>query len=465
MAQSCGICTENMNKSKRLAVTCPYCSYKACRECCITYMMGQTIAKCMNGGCGKEWTRKFLVHAFTKSFVAGAWKTHKEKVLLDRELALLPATQSLVETEIRNEIVKAEIDDLGKMINELTERRKNLRLTIRLGGDVIVPSASKFVRACPSNECRGFLSTQWKCGLCELYTCPDCHAVKGKERDNSTHVCNVDEVATAKLLSNDTKPCPKCATGIFKISGCDQMWCTQCHTAFSWKSGQIETRIHNPHYYEWQRINGGGVAPRVAGDVLCGQEISVRLLNKFNTMVHMKASRPFTLKISKMYSNISNIIRDLIHLREVDVRHIGYVENQTQNNQELRIKYMRNKIDKKTFQKYIHRDNKKHEKKREIHEVAQMFIQTVTDIMYRAKECIKKLVKLDDTVMGEVDIVFKEIDTITSYTNECLREIADIYNSTPMHIVLNQADNAFIGYGVLMTVKAKSCGEELMRRD
>ena len=33
------------------------------------------------------------------------------------------------------------------------------------------------------------------------------------------------------------------------------MWCTQCHTAFSWKSGQIQTRVHNPHYYEWLREN------------------------------------------------------------------------------------------------------------------------------------------------------------------------------------------------------------------
>jgi hypothetical protein len=49
------------------------------------------------------------------------------------------------------------------------------------------------------------------------------------------------------------------------------MWCVDCHTAFSWATGQLVNGVvHNPHYYEFLRKQGGGVAPRNAGDVPCG---------------------------------------------------------------------------------------------------------------------------------------------------------------------------------------------------
>jgi hypothetical protein len=36
------------------------------------------------------------------------------------------------------------------------------------------------------------------------------------------------------------------------------MWCIECKTAFSWSKGTVEKGvIHNPHYYQWMRQNGG----------------------------------------------------------------------------------------------------------------------------------------------------------------------------------------------------------------
>ena len=128
-----------------------------------------------------------------------------------------------------------------------------------------------FFLACPGNECRGRLSTAYKCGLCEHWFCPDCHGDKGLERSSATHICHEDNKKTVALLKDNTKPCPKCHEGIFKVSGCDQMWCTRCHTCFSWQSGKILNGVvHNPHFYAWQREMHGGEAPRVPGDDPCG---------------------------------------------------------------------------------------------------------------------------------------------------------------------------------------------------
>lgn len=141
--------------------------------------------------------------------------------------------------------------------------------TAFVGGTVNKTETEKraFVRACPAADCRGFLSTAWKCGLCNVWVCPDCHDIKKEQKDDS-HKCDPGAIETAKLLAKEAKPCPKCAAQISKIDGCDQMWCTQCHTSFSWRTGQ-ETKdgewIHNPHYYEWMRRNGK-VIPRTPGD-------------------------------------------------------------------------------------------------------------------------------------------------------------------------------------------------------
>ena len=76
------------------------------------------------------------------------------------------------------------------------------------------------------------------------------------------------------MIKKETKGCPQCGVRIYKISGCDQMWCTECKVAFSWNTGKIiyGGQIHNPHYYEWMRRTGGEI-PLNHNEVACGREI------------------------------------------------------------------------------------------------------------------------------------------------------------------------------------------------
>ena len=463
---NCVICDEKVNKSRHALVCCPYCAFEACRSCCETYILNKTVAQCMNTSCGKEWTRKQVCIAFTKSFVNGSWKLNREKVLFDREIALLPATQHLVEEEIRKEQGAKHMKDLKEttfLIEVMHTRRRNILSVENVNIDLVkeieetiatlieihdrimgiiaelrldIPQKERkeFVRACPDENCRGFLSSQWKCGLCEQYSCPECHLVKGKNRD-CDHTCNPDDVATAKLLASDTKPCPTCATGIFKIDGCDQMWCTQCKTAFSWRTGVIETRIHNPHYYEWVRRNNNGVVPRNPGDRECagfdGLEFSIYDILKSKTGKNIRiVYERLDSKPRKLSSAYYETHRKVSHLREVDMAR--YRVDVVENNVGLRVKYMRNKISKEEFQKQVQQANKKYEKKREIYGVLQLLTTTVTDILYRVKQ---NVIDCNDIEFDEAFKTLLEIDTITEYTNECLLDIANTYSSKPIKIV------------------------------
>ena len=162
-------------------------------------------------------------------------------------------------------------------LRELEETWKNLKFKVngiknRLNdykqGIESKKDKREFKQKCPKDNCLGFLSTKWKCGLCETKVCSKCLAIK---EEGLPHECNEDDVKSAELIKKETRSCPSCGTNIYKILGCDQMWCVQCHTAFSWKTGMKLTGIiHNPHFFQWQ-ANGGEAAPvNLPGVQMCG---------------------------------------------------------------------------------------------------------------------------------------------------------------------------------------------------
>lgn len=414
----------------------------------------------MNNDCSKEWTRKFLVENFTKKFVTDDWKKNREKVLFDREKALLPATQGVVEQRKDKVRIKKEIDEVDTLIRELNRRRSNLVHEYHQGGNVMGGSDRKqFIRACPDEHCRGFLSTQWKCGTCSKWTCPDCHVVKG-DRQDCEHTCDPNDVETAKLLAKDTKPCPKCATGIYKIEGCDQMWCTQCHTAFSWRTGRIETHIHNPHFYEWQRRNNNGEAPRNVGDFVCGRELDYRISGQVGFSLKTKlnesdSSGRTPSDVNLLLRRVERLVQSGLHLQRVQLP--AYTVDHVENNLELRVSYLMKEIDEDTFKTRVQRANKQHEKKREIGDVIHLYLQTVTDIVHRLGDYAKTpLVQGNKTkatnteertaIKNRSNAILNEAEAIRDYANECLRDIGNTYGSKAKAIrIYDAADHHYRG--------------------
>jgi hypothetical protein len=297
-----------------------------------------------------------------------------------------------------------------------------------------------FVRACPDSECRGFLSTQWKCGICEKWACSTCHEIKGLVRDVE-HTCNPENVATAELLSQDTKPCPQCRARIFKIDGCDQMWCTQCHTAFSWRTGRIENVVHNPHYYEWLRRTNNGNVPRNPNDNPCGggnrminhvftaevrRIISQKARADNGSFMNTSDRRIFDKKVEYFIE----ICRSITHIHQVEIPRYDY--NYLLNNQAWRVKYMLNEITEEKFKTVVQQNDKKHQKNREIHNLLQMFHDSCTDILFRLREKMES-----NDWKFEMDIL-NEINPLIDYVNECFGDISRTYNS-----VLLQMDYKF----------------------
>ena len=467
---SCEICCEEFNRSNRKPVKCS-CGYDMCCECAIKYILDSTnpVTHCMN--CKHEWNREFLDANFTKKFLTTEYRVHCENIFFDRERILLPETQELAESiklmkKLYNK-AKTIVVDWNEKYNALRLERNNIHQNNRIGLDIaefyfseedrqieveaelvgfqqrirrmnarviflrgIIENPEtiherfftqkrttvrrEFIRTCPNGDCKGFLSTQWKCGMCECHVCKDCHEVKMDEN----HVCNEDSVKTVALLAKDTRTCPKCAANIFKIDGCSQVWCTQCHTAFDFRTGVIETHVHNPHYYEYLRQTGQEI-PRAIGDrpPVNNCDTIPPMYRQFKRMgMENHKSVLFFGGINSMYNHIR-----LVELPKYNV-------NRITTNLDLRLKYMLSEIDEAHFKQQLIFRDKRDSKKREMRDVMNMY-QTVTlDILNKIPPCKTEY---------EVVQIVEEQSKLLLYFNKCMGTISKRYSCVAPRIEID----------------------------
>jgi hypothetical protein len=569
----CDICAEKHTKrGGGIKITCQKCYRGACRKCCETYVLDESSVRCMYPDCGEEWSSLFISSSFSNGFITGALKRHRESIYVEREKALLPATQGRVIEIIREEknkelvrefrVAKKEVvrqyvreyfvekekmctyhdwivkdpsgvvsNDLGKfwvaptaskvVLGEFSVDRKahTMRdvfgdkcksiiekvdrccdkspssigrrvklmlsnhdvpvpdyvilgaLLVRKGAQWIPPggyawketmkpvikklkkvrdqkcsvllqtyissntratparvrekTVHRFVRACPCDGCKGYLSTAWKCGLCSTNACSKCHVALTDVDD--IHECDPDVLATAQLIAKESKPCPGCHINITKIDGCNQMWCTQCKTPWDWKSGRIETKVHNPHYFEYLRTRGAEavVADRNPAEIRCGRDINhefvISLTFIFNRLV-VPPSDP-------TYVNVFSMLREFAHFSNFDIR---YDIGDSPNAENLRVCFMREMITEVEFKRRVQMLYKKFYKETEIRDVSVMFKQTMTDIMYRYRDELDRAETTED--IANANEILNEVEGLKNYANACLKDIASAFQSRPIVI-------------------------------
>jgi hypothetical protein len=408
--KDCPVCMDHFTSVIRQPIRCAYCPHTVCRQCASRFLLTTlNDPHCM--GCKREWNREFIDTNLTQTFRKGPLKLQRRKVLIDREKGRLPAMQVFMEakvgmdqankrsqelwlrkrqlkkqkTKIHAEILAGgilEADELNREIEEklgpintelaairieMTQCTDEVRRLFRIfhGTERVV---REFIMKCPADECRGFLSSAWKCGTCQKNFCNDCHAEKSGQKDE-THVCNEEAKSTAAMIQNETKPCPKCGIRISKIDGCDQMWCTECQTTFSWNTGQIllNTVTHNPHYYEYLRRVNNGQIPREAGDVPCGglpnAYLFIRFIMDQQNLVLGEETKREIMVIHRCMSDIENY------------RMAQYPLRQPANvNRDLDILFLTNDIDEEKWGTSLERQETNFERRKEIGLIVQTLL-------------------------------------------------------------------------------------------
>jgi hypothetical protein len=428
---TCTVCYDPFTTTVRRPVPCASCDYAACTRCVKTYLLSTPAdPHCMN--CKHAWNREFIDTHMTRSWREGELKERRGSLLFDRERSLLPATQPAVEIERQKRVCGAEIDALSAEAAPLREQLKAIEAEIarrqffivngrELGsGAVVEKEKRQFVAACPAASCRGFLSTAYKCGTCGVQFCNACREPKGDETDG--HTCDPDLVATMTAIAKDTRGCPTCGTGISKVSGCDQMYCTECDTAFSWTTGKVVTGvIHNPHYYErMQKLKAGG-APRNPGDVPCGG---------------WPALWDLRLGGAAQATMLRGLYQAAIHVEQVVLRDLA-TEARPTDNTDLRVRYLLQEIDEKRLQQLLQQRDRRRSRDLEVRAPLELFVLTVLEFFVEVHRSRKAPAE---------EAVAALVTQIREHVNEPLKAIGLRYKNIVPQISFEQGPRGYDAY-------------------
>jgi hypothetical protein len=208
---------------------------------------------CLNKDCNHQFTKREIVNVFGQNWVYGTyWRCIESNFMSDEDKEKMTRLKQLIQTlqisieqlnskyHRERQIYLNKIEDMRHAIHQIRNAKPNT-----------VKKQNCLVRNCPKDECLGMIpinkDEKAECGLCATVLCKECLEVCSEN-----HVCEQEILESVKTIFQDTKQCPGCGISIFKIEGCYQMWCTQCHTTFHYRTGEVlNERIHNPHYVEW----------------------------------------------------------------------------------------------------------------------------------------------------------------------------------------------------------------------
>ena len=424
VSRTCEVCYEDLNNSTRKLVKCDKCEYKCCKQCVRSYFKDLlNEPHCMK--CKMEWDPEFVVAAVNKSYYNGEFKENRKSLLTTLEKSRLPDTQNDAKVFLLQE-------NLDKKVLSIKAQIKDLKAQIEVKSQEIILAHSEFLKEKKTGrkefimkcqaDCKGYLSTSYKCDLCNKRTCPKCFEVEPGAGAAEEHVCKPENVETVSMMKKETKACPGCSVRIYKIDGCNQMWCVECNTPFDWISGKIVNgTIHNPHYYDYLKKNGG--IPRAPGDVLCGGLPHVQ--HMFQKISVLRASGTVEpVHAESMLRNIGSLHQFVNHIHH---EYMDLAQNNSYQNalKTIRVKYILGRLSDDDFSAAIFKEHKKDTKIQKKKQLLQMVDNVGTDLLQNFNVLLDKKANH----ISEMVKMVRGFTEMTFYFNELSCKYHSEFNS------------------------------------
>jgi len=364
-----------------------------------------------------------VIEAVNKSYYHGELKEKKKERYAELEKGRFPATQTAAKHFLIQESATKSIQIINKDIDKLKVEVRNKLREIRIIRDKTRNELGKaqverkeFIMRCQVSECKGFLSTAYKCELCSAFTCSKCLEVI-----NENHECKPENIASAETIKKETKPCPKCSTRIHKIDGCNQMWCTNCNTPWDWITQKVVFgTVHNPHYYAYLKTQNG-VVPRAPGDMQCGGIPDINILQHY-----IRILPPTFLDIGRFIHNCVYSMHRIVVDTNFRIGDFNRHESFETNLAEVRVLYMLNRIDDKEFSKRICMIYQKRDKSRSNIRLLELITTIGTDLIQRYFKMIETI--SCSSIFNETCKLIHEFNQLIEYYESLRIKNLKLYN-------------------------------------
>lgn len=482
----CNVCTNNFTKTVK-KVMCS-CEYNCCIVCAKKYLLSkdELQPKCMN--CENEWDRMFLIANFGKTFVNTKYKQHREDVLFNLELKMMPATQPYLEKEIKmrelnnklfdiknkkdklyNNILSVTRDEYSKMdllieeIKKETAKIVNIKRKTYDNELILIQEQEQLITNelmeiidkefnMPTNvkceTCNCYLNENNVCIICKTEVCNKCYEKKIKD-----HICDETILKNITYLNSEPKikNCPSCNIVINQYEGCDDAFCVYCKTKFNWKTLKImKGTSTNDTYRRYIRsINitdkvetvkekniSHDICPSELDD-LYEQILSYRILelkkHKIRSNSHISSYLDTTVR--------EKIVPYLISIREVinvEINKFDIETNAFNRSLKLRISYMSKRISKETFKSEIQKLDKDALKKRDIQDILTLYANCGCDIL---NGFLNEFLKEKDDYENYISLVSStcnKMQFLIEITNNSFKLLSNNFNCKTFRIDTNR---------------------------
>ena len=340
---------------------------------------------------------------------------------------------------------------------------------------------------CPIEDCKGFVSVSsdnenndnenndnsvsecdtyiHECSICKNNICIRCMTSIECNGCDDKHICNENDIRSVEYMKKYSKPCPKCSTYISKVSGCDQMWCTNCNIGFSWDTLEIivhTNSIHNPHYFEYlfsrnRRGGGGNGGDGIGNDndtyeangyrtyILCDMNDlnTIAFPNLYELRYMITHSNFYIKSMKKIYDltyedidYVTNLYSTIGHCRDVILPEL--LKQISYNGMDIRAKHMLNLLNENKYKVILEKNRRKKKTYVELYEIYNSIVQQGTYYiilyynlykhMYENKD--SDVIQFHDYGNQTHDDIVNEITQFNMYMISQLQRISTLYKTT-----------------------------------